>query len=185
MNADKVQGGGELFASMSERLGRRGQYGPVVVKPLLRGIATLSGRDGAKSVISSSDLSSKASDLNSRFESMDPNVSVGEDVMDNGTVFTLSVGFAGLLMLMPFQMPLSVRRAWRSLDRSSLGRPGCERRTWKARLAGGRQDRHGMLADGRCYRLNSCCCRCIDTTSVNGGGETADLVKGRRCLSGW
>jgi hypothetical protein len=135
-----------------------------VVKPPLRGIATLSGRDGAKSVISSSDLSSKTSDFDSRFESMEPNVSVGEDVMDDGIVLILSVGFADFLMLMPFQMPLSVRRAWRSLGRSSLGRAGCERRVWKARLAGGRQDRHGILADGRGYRLNSCCCRCIGTS---------------------
>jgi hypothetical protein len=63
MNADNVHGGGELFASISERFGRLGQYGPVVVKPLVRGIATLSGRELTQSVISSSNLSSKTSDL--------------------------------------------------------------------------------------------------------------------------
>lgn len=65
--------------------------------------------------------------------------------MDGGSVLTLSVGFDDFVMLMLFQMPLSVRLAWRSFSRSSLGRAGCERRTWKARLAGGRQDRHGIL----------------------------------------
>ena len=75
-------------------------------------------------------------------------MSVGEDVMDDDTVLTLSVGFAVFFMLMLFQIPLNVRRAWRSLMRSSLGRIGCGRRTWKARLAEGRQDRHGILPDG-------------------------------------
>lgn len=92
---------------------------------------------------------------------MESYVSVGEDVMDDGTVLTLSAVFADFLMLMLFQMLLSVRRAWRSFNRSSLCRAGGERRTWKARLAGGRQDRHGMLPDGKCYRLRSDWCRRI------------------------
>jgi len=102
-------------------------------------------------------------------------VSVGEDVMDDGTVLTLSVGFADFLMLMLFQIPLSVRRAWRSFSRSSLGRAGCERRTWKARLAGGRQDRHGMLPDGRCYRLSRICGRRIGARRQDVGGKTTQI----------
>jgi hypothetical protein len=132
---------------MSERLGRLGQYGPVVVKPLVPGIATLSGRGLTKSVISSSDFSSETSDFESSLVSQKSGVSVDDDVEDD-TVFTLNAGFADFLMLMPFQIPPDGRRAWRSFCRSSLCRAGCERRIRKARLAGGRQDKHGMVTTG-------------------------------------
>jgi hypothetical protein len=148
MNAERVHGGGELFASMSERFGRLGQYGPVVVKPLVRGMATLSGREGTKSVMSSSDFSSRSSDFESDLVSHESWVSVGDDVREEGTVFTLRTGFAVFLMLMLFQMPPDGRRAWRSFCRSSLCLAGCERRSRKARLAGGRQDRHEMVTVG-------------------------------------
>lgn len=64
MNALNVQGGGDSFANISERFGRRGQYGPCA--PNVRGIATLSGLLAAyvspivRSVISSP--SSKATE---------------------------------------------------------------------------------------------------------------------------
>jgi hypothetical protein len=68
-------------------------------------------------------------------------------VIEDDTVLSLNTGFADFLMLMLLRMP-DGRRAWRSFCRSSLCRSGCERRKRKARLAGGRHDRHEMVTVG-------------------------------------
>ena len=147
MNAERVHGGGELLASISERCGRLGQYGSVEVKADERGMATLNGRVATKSFISSSDFSSSVSE--STFVLLESRVSVG-DAMKGEVVWSFSNGRPGLRMLMLFQIPLGGRRAWRSFCRSSPCRGascGCERRVRKASLALRGRQRNGMVKE--------------------------------------
>jgi hypothetical protein len=75
MKADSVHGGGALFASMSERFGLRGQYGPCAPKG--RGMATLSGREDTYGSMSR-DFSSSPSDGSMSLQSADSRGLEGE-----------------------------------------------------------------------------------------------------------
>ena len=68
MKADRVHGGGALLASMSERFGLRGQYGPCAPKG--RGMATLRGLEGTNCSMSG-DFSSSPSDGSISLQSAD------------------------------------------------------------------------------------------------------------------
>lgn len=103
--------------------------------------------------MSSSDFSSNISEWT--LVSTESSVKVGDEVevfREEVVLTGFNDGRDALRMLMLFQIPRDGRRAWRSFNRSSLCRVascGCERRLWKARLAGRGQHRNGMVTGER------------------------------------
>jgi len=148
MKADSVHGGGALLASMSERFGLRGQYGPCAPKG--RGMATLSGREGINCSISG-DFSSSPSDGSMSLHSADSRGLEGEcDWLETAVsieaveVLSRRNGGSDLRLLITtfFQPPLvdllTSRRGFSPLSESLAWElqhsDGCVRRRWKASL---------------------------------------------------